>query len=108
MYSQTSSFYRPSAYALAQVVVDVPLVFIQVVLFSLVVYLYVFAEIQDHANVLSMANLARTASQFFISLLLIFAMTMTMYSFFRAIGALCSSLDVGKSWDSRMRHPAYH
>lgn len=35
-----SSFYRPSAYALAQVVVDVPLVFIQVVLFDLVVYLY--------------------------------------------------------------------
>lgn len=37
---RSSSFYRPSAYALAQVVVDVPLVFIQVVLFDLVVYLY--------------------------------------------------------------------
>lgn len=34
-----SSFYRPAAYALAQVVVDVPLVFIQVVLFDVVVYL---------------------------------------------------------------------
>lgn len=34
-----SSFYRPAAYALAQVVVDVPLVFIQVVLFDIIVYL---------------------------------------------------------------------
>ncbi|OQE46403.1 hypothetical protein PENCOP_c001G07055 [Penicillium coprophilum] len=74
------SFYRPSAYALAQVVVDVPLVFIQVVIFDIVVYF--------------MANLARTASQFFINLLIIFVLTMTMYSFFRALGALCASLDV--------------
>lgn len=44
----------------------------------------------------SMANLARTPSQFFINLLFIFALTMTMYSFFRALGALCASLDVGK------------
>ena len=35
-----SSFYRPAAYALAQVVVDVPLVLIQVVLFDVIVYLY--------------------------------------------------------------------
>lgn len=41
-----------------------------------------------------MSNLARTASQFFINLLFIFALTMTMYSFFRALGALCTSLDV--------------
>ena len=34
-----SSFYRPAAYALAQVVVDVPLVLIQVVLFDVIVYL---------------------------------------------------------------------
>ena len=43
-----------------------------------------------------MANLARTASQFFINLLFIFMLTMTMYSFFRSLGALCASLDVGK------------
>lgn len=42
-----------------------------------------------------MSNLSRTASQFFINLLFIFILTMTMYSFFRALGALCSSLDVG-------------
>lgn len=43
-----------------------------------------------------MSNLARTPSQFFINLFVIFLLTMTMYSFFRACGALCSSLDVGK------------
>ncbi|KAJ5843840.1 Brefeldin A resistance protein [Penicillium chrysogenum] len=80
MKHKSFSFYRPAAYALAQVVVDVPLVFIQVVLFDIVVYF--------------MANLARTPSQFFINLLVIFILTMTMYSFFRALGALCSSLDV--------------
>ncbi|KAJ6049546.1 uncharacterized protein N7446_007126 [Penicillium canescens] len=80
MKHKSFSFYRPAAYALAQVVVDVPLVLIQVVLFDVVVYF--------------MANLARTASQFFINLLFIFALTMTMYSFFRALGALCASLDV--------------
>ncbi|KAJ9214059.1 hypothetical protein DTO166G4_4325 [Paecilomyces variotii] len=80
MKHKSFSFYRPSAYALAQVVVDVPLVLIQVVIFDVIVYF--------------MSNLSRTASQFFINLLFIFTLTMTMYSFFRALGALCSSLDV--------------
>ncbi|KAL9110908.1 MAG: hypothetical protein Q9227_004523 [Pyrenula ochraceoflavens] len=74
------SFYRPSAFALAQTFLDVPLVFIQVVLFNLIVYF--------------MSNLARTASQFFINILLVWITTMTMYAFFRAIGALSGSLDV--------------
>ena len=73
------SFYRPSAYAIAQTVVDVPLVFIQCALFDVVVYF--------------MANLQQTASQFFISLLFLFIITMTMYAFFRAVGALLGSLD---------------
>lgn len=73
------SFYRPSAFAIAQTVVDIPLVLIQVFIFDVVVYF--------------MANLQRTASQFFISLLFLFILTMTMYAFFRAIGALSSSLD---------------
>ena len=53
---------------------------IQVLIFDIVVYF--------------MAGLGRTASQFFISLLLLWAETMSMYSFFRAIGSLVSSLDV--------------
>ncbi|KAF2193354.1 ABC drug exporter AtrF [Zopfia rhizophila CBS 207.26] len=73
------SFYRPSAYAIAQTVVDAPLVLIQVVIFDVVVYF--------------MSNLQRTVSQFFISLLFLWILTMTMYAFFRAIGALVGSLD---------------
>ncbi|KAI9806551.1 MAG: hypothetical protein M1833_003738 [Piccolia ochrophora] len=73
------SFYRPSAFAIAQVVVDVPLVMIQVFIFNIIVYF--------------MANLQRTPSQFFISMLIVFFLTMSMYSFFRAIGALSKSLD---------------
>ena len=41
-----------------------------------------------------MADLSRTPSQFFISLLLLWVITMSMYSFFRAVGALCKSLDI--------------
>jgi ABC-type multidrug transport system permease subunit len=94
--TQSSSFYRPSAYALAQVVVDIPLVLIQVALFNLIVYLYVSHISSELAlTIPSMANLARSASQFFICFLFIFTLAMTMYSFFRALGALCPSLDAG-------------
>jgi ATP-binding cassette, subfamily G (WHITE), member 2, SNQ2 len=73
------SFYRPAAYAIAQTVVDIPLVFIQVSIFNVVVYF--------------MSGLARTPSQFFIAELLLWISTMTMYAFFRALGALNKSLD---------------
>ncbi|KAK5133859.1 hypothetical protein LTR08_007190 [Meristemomyces frigidus] len=73
-------FYRPSAFAIAQTVVDVPLVLVQVTIFDIVVYF--------------MANLSRTPSQFFVSLLFIFITTMTIYSMFRAVGSLVGSLDV--------------
>ena len=58
---------------------DIPLVFIQVTVFDLIVYF--------------MTDLSRTPSQFFISFLFLFMLTMTMYAFFRAIGALSGSLD---------------
>lgn len=74
------SFYRPSAFAIAQTVVDVPLVFIQIVIFNVIIYF--------------MANLARTASQFFISCLILWLVTMVTYAFFRAISAWCGTLDV--------------
>ena len=74
------SFYRPAAYAIAQTLIDVPQVLVQVFIFDVVVYF--------------MSNLQRTASQFFISLLFLWIITMTMYSFFRAIGSLVGSLDV--------------
>ncbi|TQN72395.1 Brefeldin A resistance protein [Colletotrichum shisoi] len=73
------SFYRPAAFAIAQTAVDVPLVFIQVFLFNVIIYW--------------MANLARTASQFFIATLIIWLVTMVTYAFFRAISAWCKTLD---------------
>lgn len=73
------SFYRPSAYAVAQTLVDVPLVAIQVILFDVIIYW--------------MAGLAATASQFFISLLILWTVTMVTYSFFRAISAIFKTLD---------------
>ncbi|KAH8669011.1 ABC-2 type transporter-domain-containing protein [Xylariales sp. PMI_506] len=73
------SFYRPSAYALAQTVVDIPLVLVQVVLFDAIIYW--------------MAGLSATPSQFFISLLILWTVTMTTYAFFRAISALFKTLD---------------
>lgn len=76
---KTFSFYRPSAYAIAQTVVDIPLVFVQVFIFDIVVYF--------------MSNLQRTASQFFISILILFIITMSMYAFFRSLGAVMGSLD---------------
>ncbi|KAJ4200850.1 ATP-binding cassette transporter snq2 [Fusarium solani] len=74
------SFYRPSAFAIAQTVVDIPMVFIQVVLFNVIIYF--------------MSNLARTASQFFIATLILWLVTMVTYAFFRAISAWCKSLDI--------------
>lgn len=73
------SFYRPSAYAIAQTVVDVPVVITQVVIFDVIIYW--------------MAGLAQTASQFFISLLILFTVTMATYSFFRALSAVFKTLD---------------
>lgn len=57
-----------------------PLVLVQVTIFDVIVYF--------------MAHLQRTASQFFISLLFLFMLTMTMYAVFRAVGALVGSLDI--------------
>ncbi|KAK5991913.1 ABC multidrug transporter atrF [Cladobotryum mycophilum] len=73
------SFYRPAAYAIAQTAVDVPLVFIQIIIFNVIIYF--------------MANLARTASQFFITTLILWLVTMTTYTYFRALAALCPTID---------------
>ncbi|KAI1084422.1 ABC-2 type transporter [Whalleya microplaca] len=73
------SFYRPAAYALAQTVVDVPLILVQVVLFDVIIYW--------------MAGLSATPSQFFISILILWMVTMTTYAFFRALSAIFKTLD---------------
>ncbi|KAI1139490.1 ABC-2 type transporter [Hypoxylon sp. FL0543] len=73
------SFYRPAAFTIAQTVVDIPLVLIQVVLFDVIIYW--------------MAGLSATASQFFISILILWTVTMTTYAFFRALSAVFKTLD---------------
>lgn len=74
------TFYRPAAYALAQLATDIPLVFIQITCFDLVIYF--------------LTGLSRTPSQFFINFLVLYINTMAMYAYFRMLGALSSSLDV--------------
>lgn len=76
---KTFSFYRPAAYAIAQTVVDIPLALIQVLIFDLIIYF--------------MSDLQRTPSQFFISVLILWIVTMTMYSFFRSVASICKTLD---------------
>ncbi|KAF3937032.1 hypothetical protein ABW19_dt0210161 [Dactylella cylindrospora] len=76
---KTFSFYRPSAFAIAQVMVDIPSVFIQVMLFNTIVYW--------------MAGLQKTASHFFINCLVTYINTVAMYSFFRTMGAWNKNLD---------------
>jgi ABC-type multidrug transport system permease subunit/ABC-type multidrug transport system ATPase subunit len=73
------SFYRPAAFAIAQTVVDAPLVLIQVVIFNTIIYF--------------MANLARTASQYFIATLILWLVTMTTYAFFRVISSFSRTID---------------
>ncbi len=73
------TFYRPSAFAMAQVFADTPLIAIQAIIFDVIIYW--------------MAGLAPTASQFFINLFVLFLTSSTMYAFFRMMGALNSSLD---------------
>lgn len=73
------SFYRPAAYAIAQTLLDIPLLFVQVTIFNVIVYL--------------MSGLQRTVSRFFIANLFLYLLTMTVYAAFRAIGATAPSLD---------------
>ena len=76
---KTFSFYRPAAYGIAQTVVDIPLALIQVLILDLIIYF--------------MSDLQRTASQFFISVLILWIVTMAMYSFFRGVASVCKTLD---------------
>ncbi|KAK5006697.1 hypothetical protein LTR28_006185 [Elasticomyces elasticus] len=73
------SFYCPAAYAVAQTVVDAPLCLVQVFIFTLIISF--------------MSNLAKTSSQCFIAVFVLWLVTMIMYGFFRAVSSNCKSLD---------------
>ncbi|KAI9007454.1 ABC-2 type transporter-domain-containing protein [Phycomyces nitens] len=74
------ALYRPSAYYIAQVIMDVPYAFVQVLLFSVCYYF--------------MIGLNLTAGKFFTFLVVLFFVNMTMNGFFRLFGAITSSFFV--------------
>lgn len=73
------AFYRPSAVSIARVVTDVPVVGIQVLLFGLVMYF--------------MCGLDTVASKFWIYMLFVYTMTMTMTALYRMFAALSPTID---------------
>ncbi|KAG6909483.1 hypothetical protein DXG01_017205 [Tephrocybe rancida] len=72
-----AALYHPFIEALALTLVDVPITFITTFLFGAILYF--------------MVGLQRTASQFFIFYLFVFAMSITMKAWFRAIAAAFKS-----------------
>ncbi|CAO3587861.1 unnamed protein product [Absidia cylindrospora] len=74
------AMYRPSAYYLAQVVLDVPYALVQVLLFEICTYF--------------MMGLNLTAGRFFTYFILLFFVNMTMNGFFRFFGAVFGSFFV--------------
>ncbi|KAJ9102841.1 hypothetical protein QFC19_004569 [Naganishia cerealis] len=77
---QGFSFYRMSAFALAQVLIDAPVIAGSSLVFSVILYFLV--------------NLKRTAGQFFIFWLFLWLVSMTTYALFRCLAAITPSLDV--------------
>ena len=72
-------YFHPAAFCIAQIVGDIPIVLLQISTFSLVLYF--------------MVGLTMTASAFFTYWVILFAVTMTMTAFFRAIGAASATFD---------------
>ncbi|KAI5289922.1 hypothetical protein KEM54_002895 [Ascosphaera aggregata] len=73
------AFYHPGAFCFAQVTADIPIVLFQVSVFSIIVYF--------------MVGLTATASAFFTYWIVVFATTICMTAFFRAIGAISDTFD---------------
>ncbi|KAF7950024.1 hypothetical protein EAE96_007327 [Botrytis aclada] len=73
------ALYHPAAFCIAQIAADIPILFVQISHFSLVIYF--------------MVGLRQDAGAFFTYWILIFAATMCMTALFRAIGAAFSTFD---------------
>ncbi|KAK0386033.1 hypothetical protein NLU13_5870 [Sarocladium strictum] len=73
------AFYRPSAVALARVVLDFPVVAVQVVLFGVVVYF--------------MTGLAVEAGKFFIYMLFVFTTTIVITALYRMFASVSPEID---------------
>ncbi|KAI9363806.1 ABC-2 type transporter-domain-containing protein [Pilaira anomala] len=75
------ALYRPSAFYIAQVIMDIPFALLQVLLFELCAYFLI--------------GLNLTAGRFFTFFITLFFLNMCMNGFFRLGGAVTSSLFVG-------------
>ncbi|CAK7222792.1 hypothetical protein SEUCBS140593_005023 [Sporothrix eucalyptigena] len=73
-------FYRPTAFCIATAITDIPVVLVQVTLFSIVIYF--------------MSALQMNAGKFFTFWIITNASTLCFLQFFRAIGALCNNFGV--------------
>ncbi|KAF9969887.1 hypothetical protein BGZ73_007565 [Actinomortierella ambigua] len=73
------AMYRPSAYAIAQIVTDFPLVVVQILLFSVVLYF--------------MSGLQLEAGKFFLFCLILAVTALCMTAFFRMWGAISATFD---------------
>lgn len=76
---QEYAFYRPSAVAIARVLLDFPVLLVQVAIFGLIMYF--------------MTNLDVVASKFFIYLLFVYVTTICITSLYRMFAALSPSID---------------
>lgn len=74
------AFYHPSADALAQLLVDIPIKGVTIIVFDIILYF--------------LTNLRVNAGAFFIFLLFTFLITMCMTSFFRALATITKTVDV--------------
>ncbi|KAL2012450.1 hypothetical protein VTN00DRAFT_5168 [Thermoascus crustaceus] len=73
------AFFHPAAFCIAQITADIPIIFIQVSLFSIVVYF--------------MVGLTMDAGAFFTYWVVIFSTTICMTAMFRAVGAAFTTFD---------------
>jgi ABC-type multidrug transport system permease subunit len=70
-------FYRPTAFAIANAITDIPVVIFQVSCFSIILYF--------------MAALQMNAGKFFTFWIIIIVQTLCFIQLFRAVGAVCKT-----------------
>ncbi|KAF9924811.1 hypothetical protein FBU30_005280 [Linnemannia zychae] len=73
------AMYRPSAFAIAQICVDIPLIIVQIILFAVVLYF--------------MAGLQLEAGKWFLFCLILFLTALCMTAFFRLWAAVSATFD---------------
>jgi ABC-type multidrug transport system permease subunit len=73
------AFYRPSAVVIARAILDIPLIFLQTTVFSLVVYF--------------LAQLSRTGGQFFIYFIFVYLCIYSMTQLYRMFAAWLGTFD---------------